>query len=96
LAASQTGSASQTQFAGKTILEGAPETLNAALAWGDWRDVGDPQLRQSAAELGRFSFTAELFFHRPVLIITNENAMTISVEAERNAVTKQQRRSSRK
>ena len=84
----QIGGASQTQFAGKTVLEGTPETFDAALRLGRvGGDVGDTQLRQSASELGRLSFTGELFFHGPVLIIANEDPMTISVEAERYAVT---------
>jgi hypothetical protein len=87
----QIGGARQTQFTGKTILEGAPETFDAALGLGGVSgNVGNTQLHQSAAELGRLSFTAELFVHRPVLIIANEDAMTISVEAKRNAVTTQQ------
>lgn len=49
------------------------------LAWGE-----------CAAELGRLSFTRELFFHRPVLIVAHEDAVTIAVEAERDAVATQQ------
>ena len=82
---------SQTQFAGKTILKGASEAFDAALGLGRvGGDAGNTQLRKRAAELGRLSFTRELFFHRPVLIVAHEDAVTIAVEAERDAIATQQ------
>ena len=82
---------SQTQFAGKTILKGAPEAFDAALGLGRvGGDVGNTQLRKRAAELGRLSFTRELCFHRPLLIVAHEDAVTIAVEAERDALATQQ------
>ena len=58
----QIGGASQTQLTGKAILEGTPETFDAALGLGRvGGDVGDAQLSESAAELGRLSL-AELLF----------------------------------
>jgi hypothetical protein len=43
-----------------------------------------------ATELRRFLAAGELFFHRPVIVVANEDAVTIAVEAERNAAAAQQ------
>ena len=53
---------SQTQFTGKAILKGAPETLDATLGLRTLgSDVSDAELLQGAAELRGFAATGELF-----------------------------------
>jgi hypothetical protein len=81
----------QTQFAGETILKSAPETFDTALGLRTLgSDVGDAELLQSAAELRGFAATGELFFHRPMIVVANEDAMTIAVETEGYAEAAQQ------
>src|SRR6185437_6534007 len=76
----------QTQFTGETILESSPEAFDASFGLrAAGRDVGDGELLQSAAELRRLAATGELFFHRPVIVIANEDAVTIAVKTERDA-----------
>jgi hypothetical protein len=53
-------------------------------------DVGDAELLQSAAELGRLAATGELFFDRQVIVVADEDAVAIAVEAEGNAEAAQQ------
>src|SRR5712691_5141963 len=85
------GRAGQAQLAGEAVLKRAPEAFDAALglrtAGGD---VADAELSQGAAELGGLSFACELFFHRPVIVVAHEDAVTVSVKAERDAVAAQQ------
>ena len=84
-------STGQTQLAGEAILKGAPETFDASLGLGTvGSDVGDAELFQRAAELGGFTAAGELFFHRPVIVVANEDAVAIAVEAERYAEAAQQ------
>lgn len=91
------GSPGQTQFAGETILKGAPEAFDAALGLGTLSsDVGDAELVESAAELGGFPAASELFFHRPVIVVANEDAVTIPVETRGTPKRRNRRRSRRK
>ena len=53
-------------------------------------DVGDAELLESAAELCGLAATGELLFHRPVIVVANEDAVTISVETEGNAEAAEQ------
>jgi len=74
------------QLAGETILKGAPKTFNAAFglrALGN--DVGDAELLQRAAELCGFTAADEFFFHRPVVIVANEDAVTDAIETDGDA-----------
>jgi hypothetical protein len=81
----------QTQFAGEAILKRAPKTFDASFGLRTpGRDVRDAKLLERAAELGGLAATGELFFHRPVIVIANEDAMAISVEAERDAKAAEQ------
>jgi hypothetical protein len=81
----------QTQFTGETILESAPEAFDASFGLRtSGRDVGDAELFQSAAELRGLAATGELFFHRPVIVIANEDAVAIPVETERDAEAAEQ------
>src|ERR1019366_5047934 len=83
--------AGQTQLAGEAILKGAPETFDAALGLRTLSsDVGDAELIQSAAELGGLLAASELFFHRPVIVVANEDAVTIAVETDGYAEAAQQ------
>src|ERR1039457_358269 len=81
----------QTQLAGETILKGAPEAFDAALGLRTLGgDVGDAELIQGAAELGGLAATSELFFHRPVIVIADEDAVAITIETGRYAEAAQQ------
>src|SRR5712692_8747236 len=83
--------AGEAEFAGEAILEGAPQALDAALGlWAVGGDVGDTELAERAAELRGLAAAGELFFHRPVLVVADEDAVAIAVEAERDAVAAQQ------
>ena len=53
-------------------------------------DVGDAELREGAAELSGLPFASELFFHRPVIVVADEDAVAIAVEAEGDAEAAQQ------
>ena len=81
----------QTQFADQTILEDAPEAFDAALGLRTvGSDVGDAELLEGAAELGRLTLAGELFFHRPVVIVADEDTVAIAVEGQGNAAARKQ------
>ena len=83
--------AGQTQLTGEAILKSAPEAFDAALGLRTLSsDVGDAELIQSAAELCGLLAAGELFFHRPVIVVANEDAVAIAIEAERYAEAAQQ------
>ena len=87
----QIGGTGQTQLAGEAILKGAPETFDAAFGLRTLGgDVGDAELLQSAAELRGLAATGELFFHGPVIVVANEDAVAIAVETEGDAEAAQQ------
>src|ERR1019366_7098492 len=73
------------------ILKSTPEAFDAALGLGTLGgDVGDAELLESAAELRGLAAAQELFFHRPVIVIANEDAVAVAIEAERYAEAAQQ------
>ena len=77
--------------AGQTILKSAPEAFDAALGLRTVsRDVGDAELLEGAAELGGFAAAGELFFDRPVIVVTDEDAVAVAIEADRNTAAAQQ------
>ena len=81
----------QTQFACEAILKSAPETFDATLGLRTLGcDVSDAELLQSAAELCGLAAAGELFWQRPVIIVANEDAVTIPIEAERYAEAAQE------
>jgi hypothetical protein len=83
--------AGQAQLAGEAILKGAPETFDASLSLRTvGSDVGDAELFQRAAKLCGFTAADKFFLHRPVIVVAHEDAVAISVEAERNAEAAQQ------
>jgi hypothetical protein len=83
--------ASQAKFAGKAILKGAPQALDAALGlWAAGGDIGDAELIEGAAELGGLAASGELFFNRPVIVVADKDAVAVAVEAEGDAVAAQQ------
>src|SRR5271169_1494817 len=85
------GGAGQPEFAGQAILKSAPEALDAALGLRTvGRDVGDAELLEGAAELGWLAATGELFFERPVIVVTDEDAVAVAIEADRNTMAAQQ------
>src|SRR6266404_657290 len=68
----------QTQFAGEAILQHAPQALDPAFRLGAvGGDEGDAQLLQCTAELGGLAFSGQLFFHRPVVSVADEDAAVI-------------------
>ncbi len=74
-------SSSQAEFAAQAILQHAPEAFDAAFGlWAVGGDEGDAELIQGAAELGGLAFSGELFFHRPDVIVADEDAAVIAVE----------------
>ena len=82
---------SQAEFAGETILEDAPETFDAAFGLGTaGGDEGDAELLESAAELRGLTFSGELFFHRPEVVVAHEDAAVIAVKGEGSAMAAQQ------
>jgi hypothetical protein len=84
-------SASKAEFAAQAILQHAPEAFDAAFglrAVGG--DEGDGQLFQGAAELGRLTFTGELFLDGPVVVVADEDAAVIAVKSERHTVAAEQ------
>ena len=91
MAAARSDGPGQAQFAGEAILKGAPEAFDAALGLRTLgRDVGDAELLQSAAELRGLAAARELFFHRPVIVVANEDAVAVAVETEGYAEAAQQ------
>ena len=81
----------QTQFTGEAILKGAPEAFDATLGLRTLgSDVGDAELIQRATELCGVAVAGELFFHRPVIVVANEDAVSVAIEAERYAEAAQQ------
>ena len=87
LSVRQSGGAGEPEFADQTVLAGAPGAFDTALGL---RRIGgdllDAELIESASELGRRLFSGELFGEGPVHIIALEDAVTVAIEAERDAV----------
>src|ERR1700728_113689 len=84
----QGGSASEAKFADQAVLKGAPSALDAALGLGRvGRDLLDAEQFESASELCRSLFTSELLGEGPVGIVALEDAVAVTVEAERDAVS---------
>jgi hypothetical protein len=76
----QIGRSGEAEFTGEAVLEGAPQAFDAALGLrAVGRDVSDAQLSQCAAELSRFAASGELFFDRPVLVVADEDASSMSI-----------------
>ena len=79
----------EAEFADQAVLAGAPGALDAAFGL---RRVGgdllDAEFFQSPAQMGGALFTRELFGQGPVGIVALEDAVTIAVQAERHAVSR--------
>ena len=87
----QIASLSEAQLAAQTILEHAPETFDAAFGLGTASgDEGDAELLQRASELGGLTFSGELFFHRPEVVVAYEDAAVIAIEGEWDTAVTQQ------
>lgn len=87
----QIGGADEAEFTGKAILKSAPQALDATLGLrAVGRNVGDAELRKSATKLGRLAFPRELFFDRPVVVVTHEDSVLVPIETEGDAVAAQQ------
>src|SRR5256885_4745558 len=88
---SQIAGLSQAKFTAQTILQYAPEPFDAALGLGTaGGDEGDAELFKSAAELSGLTFSGELFFDGPEVVVAHEDAAMITVKGERDAVAAQQ------
>ena len=75
----------------KPILEHAPEAFDAAFGLrAAGGDEGDAELFEGAAELSGLTFSGELFFDRPEVVVADEDAAVIAVESERDTVAAQQ------
>src|SRR5260221_2693771 len=87
----QIASLSETQFAAQAILEYAPEAFDAAFGLGTASgDEGDAELLQRTSELSGLLFSGELFFHRPEVVVADEDAAVVAVEGERDPAVTQQ------
>ena len=87
----QVAGLSQTKFAAQTILEHAPERFDAAFGLGTaGGDEGDAELLEGATELGGLTFAGELFFHRPEVVVADEDTAVIAVEGEWDTAVTQQ------
>src|SRR6267154_2950440 len=87
----QIASLSEAQLAAQTILEYAPEAFDAAFGLGTASgDEGDAELLQRTSELGGLTFSGELFFHRPEVVVANEDAAVIAIEGEWGPTVTQQ------
>ena len=85
-------SLSQTEFAAQAILEHTPQTFDAAFGLRTASgDKSDAELIERASELGGLTFSGELFWQGPEVVVAHEDAAVISVEGERSAVAAQQR-----
>ena len=74
---------SQPQLACETILKYTPETLDAAFRlWAASGNESNAELFQGATELGGLTFSGELFFDGPVVVVTNEDTATIAVKGQ--------------
>jgi hypothetical protein len=79
--------AAEAELGDEAILEGVPESLDAALGLGRvGDDVADPEVPQDLAELGRMLPALQLFLETPVGIIADEDAEAIPVEGHGQAV----------
>src|ERR1700687_6375103 len=87
----QITSLSEAELAAQTILEHAPETFDAAFGLGTASgNEGDAELLQGASELGGLTFAGELFFHRPEVVVAQEDATVIAIEGEWDPAVTQQ------
>ncbi len=87
----QIASLNQAQLAAQTILKHAPKAFDAALGLGTaGGDEGDAELIEGAAELSGLTFSGELFFDRPEVVVADEDAAVIAVEGERDTAVPQQ------
>ena len=82
---------SQAEFAAQTILQYAPEAFDAAFGLGTaGGNEGNAELIERATELSGLAFSGELFFHRPEVVVADEDAAVITIKGERRAVAAQQ------
>ena len=81
------GEPAEAELGDEAILEGVPESLDAALGLGRvGGDVADPEVPQDLAELGGMLPALQLFLETPVGVIADEDAEAIPVEGHGQAV----------
>lgn len=81
----------QAEFAGETVLQHAPETLDAAFGLRALcGDEGDAELFQRATELSGLALTGELFVDGPVMVVASEDPAAIAVEGDGDALAAQE------
>lgn len=84
----QGGSASEAKFADQAVLKGPPGALDAALGLGRvGRELLDAEQFESASQLCGSLFSSELLGEGPVGIVALEDAVAVTVETERDAVS---------
>lgn len=84
----QIGGTGQAEFAGESILQYPPKTLDPALGlWGLSGDEGDAELFEGASELSALTFAGELFLESPELVVADKDAAAVAIEGERHTVT---------
>jgi len=84
-------SLSEAQLAAQTILEDAPEAFDATFGLGTaGGNESDAELFEGASELSGLTFSGELFFQRPEVVVTDEDAAVIAVEGERDTAGTQE------
>jgi len=84
----QRGGPCQAKFADQAVLAGAPETFDSALGLGRiGGDLLNAEFFESASEMGWSLLTGELFGDSPMGIVALEDAVAITIEAERHAVS---------
>ena len=79
----EVGSVGEAEFAAQTVLEHAPEAFDAAFGLRTASgDEGDAELLQGATELRGLTFSGELFFHRPEVVVADKDAAMIAIKRE--------------
>ncbi len=82
----------QAQFAHQTVLEGAPQALDAALGLRrTGHDDFDAQFLKRATHLGRQLFSGQLLFQRPMVIVALQSGMLVTIQSQGNARSCHQR-----
>src|SRR5579864_1134378 len=78
----------EAEFADQAVLAGAPGALDAAFGLGRvGGDLLDAEFFQGSSQMGGALFAGELFGQGPVGIVTLEDAVAVTVEAEGHAVS---------
>src|SRR5437879_6651391 len=81
------GDPAEAQLADEAVLQGLPQTLDAALGLrGVGLDIADAELLQEAPEVSGVLGAVQFFFERPVVVVAHEDVEAVAVDRERQAV----------